>query len=177
MLSMGFVLLILPFAMIWFKRYNIFFIVYLAIMEFLILAAMLFRYNEEHLRYRILDTRIVIKEGAPHARYIAIFKKIAIVHVFKCDNYFNIMVVSTTRIRNKNFKHLDFKVRDKVPEVAKLYNITHMPDDDPYYYFLVRKGGAKKYLLLDLLYRNCTDAKFTDQAIEKVIEYRKCNNK
>jgi len=46
-----------------------------------------------------------------------------------------------------------------------------MPEEN-FFYFIINHGGFKKYVLLDDLYKSCEQALFSDDAIEKIKEYR-----
>ncbi|MPM35032.1 hypothetical protein SDC9_81622 [bioreactor metagenome] len=82
------------------------------------------------------------------------------------------MIVSKSRFRNKRLGHLDFRVLEKYPEVEKVYNKVKMPEEGPYFFFIIRKGGMRKYLLLNLLYKYCSNAIFTESAVERIKETR-----
>lgn len=37
-----------------------------------------------------------------------------------------------------------------------------------YYFQVIRRGGLKKYLLLDLIYKNCVRATYTEESIQNI---------
>ena len=170
MLSMGFIFLLLPIVMYISERFNIFFIIYLMLIEALILFSMLIRYNEEHLNYYLEGNKLTIVTSGAKIRYNILTDKVTIVHAIAEEKYFNIMIVTKSKFRNKRLQHVDFKVLEKYSELDRVYNRIKMPDEGPYFYFIIKKGGIKKYLLLNLLYKYCVGATFTEAAVEKIKE-------
>lgn len=177
MLSMGFIFVLLPIALYISRVFNIFFILYLMVVETLVLFSMLIRYNEEYLSYNINGTKLHIVTGATKIKYSISSEKVAIVHVLPNEKYFDLMIVTKSRFRNKRLHHLDFRVLERYPEVEKIYNKLKMPEEGPYYFFYVRKGGIKKYLLLNFLYKHCVSATFSESSVEKIKEVIKFKDK
>ena len=61
----------------------------------------------------------------------------------------------------------------KYPYAAQMYNNIKISDpEQTYFYFIINNGGFRKYNLLDELYKSCVGAIFSDDAIEKIKEYR-----
>lgn len=172
MLFMGFIFVCLPIILFYFKRFSPFFILYLVVTELLVLQAALIRRNEEYLTFEQVDDNIVIEVGLIKLRYSIIAKKVAIVHTINNKDNFDIIVVTKGRFRNKRLKHVDFKFLQKQHTISRYYNRVRLKNDDPYFYFIIRKGGAKKYLLLNFLYKLCVNSAFTDSAIEIIKKYR-----
>lgn len=175
MLFMGFIFLLLPAIVYITKRFNAFFITYLVIVEILILAVMISRYYDEYLKYEDDDDKLIISIAGGKIKYRIFRDKIAIVHTIANDRYFDIMIITKSKVRNKKLRILTPKILNKYPSVEKQYRKVKMPDEGEYYYFIIRRGGAKKYLLLEYLFTNCLDAIFTDEAIKNIKEYRKSN--
>jgi hypothetical protein len=173
MLSMGFIFLLLPMALNLSGKFNIFFIFYLVFIESLVLLSMVIRYNEEYLQYKVNGLKLMIIIGATKVKYNISTDKVAIVHILQTEKYFDLMIVTKSRFRNKKMQHLDFKILEKHNEVDRVYNKIKMPKEDPYFFFIIRKGGIKKYLLLNFLYKYCVNATFTESAVEKIKECRK----
>ncbi|GAA0125895.1 hypothetical protein UT300019_17970 [Clostridium sp. CTA-19] len=171
-LFMGFIFILLPAVLIYSKMLSAFFIGYLIILEILIFQLILIRYNEEHLHFKQVNKKIVIEVGVLRRKYTISTDKVAIIHTVKSVKSFEILIITKSRFRNKRLKHVDFRFLDKQKTISKYYNRVKLESDDPYFYFVIRKGGVKKYLLLDFLYRTCVGAAFTDEAIEKIKEYR-----
>jgi hypothetical protein len=173
MLSMGFIFLLLPIALNVSGKFNVFFIFYLILLEALVLLSMAIRYNEEYLSFKVQGLKLTIITSAAKIKYNISIDKVAIVHVLNNEKYFDLLIITKSRFRNKRLQHLDFKVLDKYSEVDRVYNKIKMPNEGPYFFFIIRKGGIKKYLLLNFLYKNCVNANFTESAVEKVKECRK----
>lgn len=172
MLSMGFIFIGLPIALICSKINNPFFYLYLLIIEVLILESMMIRTNEEVLEFKQIGSKVAIEVGVLHKKYTIIPNKIAIIHIIPTGKFFDILIISKSRFRNKRLKHVDFRFLSKQPIIDKYYNRIRKEDEDPYFYFVIKKGGIKKYMLLDYLYKTCVSAIFTDITIEKIKEYR-----
>jgi len=170
MLSMGFIFLLLPIVMYISERFNIFFIIYLLLIEGLILLSMVIRYNEEHLNFYLDGNKLTIVTSSAKIRYNILTDKVTIVHSITEEKYFNIMIVTKSKFRNKRLQQVNFKVLEKYPEINKVYNRVKMPEEGPYFYFIIKKGGIKKYLLLNLLFKYCVGATFTDEAVERIKE-------
>jgi hypothetical protein len=173
MLSMGFIFLLLPMALSLSGKVNIFFIFYLVFIETLVLLSMVIRYNEEHLLYNVNGLKLTLIVGATRLKYNISTDKVAIVHTLQSEKYFDLMIITKSRFRNKRLQHLDFKILENYNEVDRVYNKIKMPQEGPYFFFVIRKGGIKKYQLLNFLYKNCVSATFTESAVEKVKECRK----
>ena len=57
----------------------------------------------------------------------------------------------------------------KIPNIQKEYNkIKENNHGSLIYYQVIKKGGLRKYLLLDIIYKNCVKATYTEQCIENI---------
>ncbi len=173
MLSMGFIFILLPMVLFYSKKFNIFFIIYLLVTEFLIFQAMLIRYNENYLEFEQRDDRLFIETGILKIKYNIIIDKIAIVHAIPSDKYFNIMIITKSKFRNKRIYQIGPKFLRKQRTVAKYYSRVRFLEEDHIFYFIIRKGGIKKYILLEYLYKRCVNTVFTDSAVEIIKECRR----
>lgn len=175
MLSMGFIFLLLPMVLWITKQFNTFFLGYLIVIEALILILMISRYHEEHLKSEIINDKIAISMLGGRAKYKISYSKVAIVHTIPHDENFDILIITKSNFRNKRMRVVTRKALEKYSDIEKHYRKIKMPEGGSYYYFLVRRGGAKKYLLLDLLYKYSVSAIFTENAVNNIKEYRNVN--
>lgn len=172
-LSMSFIFVLLPIALFISKIFNVFYIIYLVIIEFLILDVILLKLNEEVLEFKVDKSKAIIRYGLMKFKYMVLCDKIALVHVEEKEKLFDIIILTKSKFRNKRIYTVSLAFLKKYPNIAYVYNKIKIknPNDD-YFYFSIKKGGYKKYILLDALYKNSEDAIFTDEAIEKIKEYR-----
>lgn len=175
MLSMGFIFLLLPMVLWLTKQINTFFLGYLAVNEVLILSLMIMRYNEEYLKSEIISDKIAISILGGRVKYKIAYSKVALVHTIPHDKNFDILIITKSNFRNKRMRVVTKKTLEKYPDIDKHYRKIKMPESGSYYYFIVRRGGAKKYLLLDLLYKYSVSAIFTENAVNNIKEYRNLN--
>ena len=175
MLTMGFIFIILPIVLLITKQINIFFIIYLCVIEGLILFSVLMRYNEEYLKFEVYEDKIVIAILGGRIKYKIHYNKVAIIHTIPQEKYFDILIITKSKFRNKRLRIVTNKVLDRFPDIGKHYTKVKMPNDGDYYYFVVKRGGIKKYMLLDLIFKYCVSAVFTENAIMHIKEYRKQN--
>lgn len=175
MLSMGFIFLLMPMVLWITEQINTFFLGYLIVIEVLILALMIIRYNEEYLKSEIISDKIVIRMIGGRVKYKISYSKVAIVHTIPQDKYFDILIMTKSNFRNKRMRVVTNKALERFSDIEKHYRKIKMPDCGSYYYFVVRRGGAKKYIVLDLLYKYSVSAIFTESAVNNIKEYRKLN--
>lgn len=177
MLSMGFIFLLLPITLWFTKQFNSFFLIYLIIIEILIIVIMIMRYNEEYLKFELINDKIIISMIGGRSKYKFTYSKVAIVHTLpQTNDDFDILIVTKSNFRNKKMRVLTKKALEKYLDIEKHYRKISTPTDGAYYYFVVRRGKAKKYILLDLLYKYAVSAIFTESAVNNIKEYRKLNS-
>lgn len=174
-LSMGFIFVILPIILDVSKVINIFFIIYLFIMELMIIFVILYRLNDEYIDFKIDGYKINIWCGIARTKFMVICKKVSAVHVEGQDKNMKIIIIIKSKFRNKRIYPIEINFLKKYPCVAQMYkNIKILNPEETYSYFIIDNGGFKKYMLLDELYRFCERAVFSDNAIDKIKEYRDC---
>lgn len=176
MLSMGFIFLLLPMVLWLTKQITTFFLGYLVVIELMILALMIMRYNEEYLKSAVIDDKISIAMLGGRVKYKISYSKVALVHTIPHDKNFDILIITKSNFRNKRMRVVTKKALEKYSAIEKDYRKIKMPESGSYYYFIVRRGGAKKYLLLDLLYKYSVSAIFTENAVKNIKEYRNVNS-
>lgn len=173
MLFMGFIFLLLPLVLYITRRFDMFFIIYLCIIEALILTAILIRYNEDYLKFQVDDDKLTVAIAGGRIKYKVLCSKVSIIHAMPEERYFDLLIVTKSKFRNKRLRIITKKTLEKYTELGDVYNRIKMPNEGDYYYFVIKRGGAKKYMLLDTLFKYCTSAKFNESAIDYIKEYRR----
>ena len=131
------------------------------------------RLNEEYIDFKLDGYKISIWCGVARVKFIIICKKVALVHVDGQGKDLNIIIITTSRFRNKKIHPVDINFIKRNPYVAQMYKkIKILMPEENYFYFIINQGGFKKYILLDDLYKFCLSAVFSEDAIEKIKEYR-----
>ena len=172
-LSMCFIFVLLPIILMVSKIINMFFVIYLVCIEMMIFFDVLFRINEEYIDFKSYGYKISIWCGIAKVKFIIICKKVALVHTQGQGKDLRIVIITKSRFRNKKIYPVDIDLLKKYPYVAQMYyKIKILMPEETYFYFIINHGGFKKYILLDDLYKGCVEAVFSDDAIEKIKEYR-----
>lgn len=171
-LSMSFIFLLLPISVVITNKYSFFIIIYLVVIEFLIVLSILVHIHRETLKYEYRN-KLKIQNGLWGGKYNIICDKVMFVHTMNNKKDMKIVLILKSRMRNENIKMIDSKFLQKYT-LEKGYNIGSRVDNlqKKYYYLIINKGGYCKYELLNFIYRYCVKAYFTDEAIEKIKEYR-----
>jgi hypothetical protein len=172
MLSMGFIFLALPITLYFAKTFSTFLFIYLGIIEMLILIVMAIRLNRETLKVEYTN-KFKIQNGIFREKFMLICDKVEIIHTINEGKNIEIAIIMSSRVRNKRIKSIDSKFLKKNPWANKYYdNFKSINSNKDYFYTVIDKGGYNKYELLDLLYKYCVKAHFTDEAIKGIKEYR-----
>lgn len=172
-LFMSIIFLLLPIFLVISKIYNVFFIVYLLIIEFLIIMSILVKTSLEGLHFKHDAYRIRIKQGIFKEENSIMCKNVYLVCTEKGRQLFDIIIVCDSKFRNKNMRRVSKMFIEKHEHLAKQYE--KLKKDNPekdFYYIFVRRGIYKKYQLLDIIYSTCVGAVYTEDTIEKIKEYR-----
>jgi hypothetical protein len=173
MLSMCFIFVLLPIILIVSKIMNLFFVIYLVCIEMMIFFVVMIRLNDEYIDFKLDGYKISIWCGVTRVKFIIICKKVALIHVDGQGKDLKIVIITTSRFRNKKIKPVDIDFIKMNPYVAQMYNkIKILMPEKSYFYFIINNGGFKKYVLLDILYKFCLSAVFSGDAVEKIKEYR-----
>jgi hypothetical protein len=173
MLSMGFIFVLLPIILITSKITSIFFVIYLCCMELLISFVVIYRIDEEYIDFKQDGYHISIWCGIAKAKFVVTCKKVALVHTEGQDKNLEIIIITKSRFRNKKINPVAISFLKKYPYVAYMYNRIKIENpEEEYFYFIIKNGGFRKYILLDDLYKSSVQAVFSDDAIERIKEYR-----
>lgn len=170
---MCFILVVLPIVLILFGRFTYFFILFLMFIEILIVICIFIRYNSDYFKYNIDGRKLNLKEGI-FSREVSIYcDKIKIVHVVNYKDDFEIIIITDTRGRKEDLKIVNEILFKKYPYIFEKYKYMKITNpENEFYYKVIYKGGYNKYMVLDSIYRNSINAHFSDEAIEKIKQYR-----
>lgn len=150
-----------------------FFIGYLIFIEILILAAVIIAKDKGSLTFDVNNNKIMLKIGLLKRKYNILCHKVVCVHSEKEYEDLQIIVLTNQKFRNKFFKPITENFLKKYPLAAHEYiRIKRIAPEYDYYYFVVKKGGFLKYELLELLYKNCVNAVFTESSISNLKKIR-----
>ncbi|MCQ2969639.1 MAG: hypothetical protein MJ191_05945 [Clostridium sp.] len=148
---------------------NIFIYAYIAVIEFLILIAILAKINTCTLRFKYYNNRFNIRQGLLLRENIIICDKVAIVHTNKEREDIEIIIVTSTKLRNKRARPIVSGFLKKYPEVEHEYNrLKKMNEGQKYYFQIIRSGSLRKYIFLENIYTTCVKSSYTPAAIESI---------
>lgn len=171
MLAMCFIFFILPCILYFSKKFSLFLLIYLIILELLIVTAVFFRLDWENLKYECQPGKIKIIQGYLKKSYNINCEKVVFVHVEQCEDKenINLIILTSSKFRNRNIKPVDnsfLKLHAFASHEYKRIKSTN--PEDCYYYIVITKGGLLKDKLLVDIYRNCVKAKYSTEAIERI---------
>jgi hypothetical protein len=148
---------------------TMFYISYVIFIEFLIVIAIIIKMNSYKVEYRCLSNRLMFKTGIFAKEYLIICDKVVLVHTNKSDYDLEIIVITSIVFKNRGLRLIDKNFFKRYPQVVDEYEAIKQQNPKRDYYFqVVKRGGLKKYLLLDVIYRNCVKAIYTDESIQNI---------
>lgn len=165
------IFVILPIALFLSGKLNVFFCTYLIIIEILILVCIFGITDRDYLKFSYNKNKIRIKYGIFKKKLVISCDKVILVDIFKKDSIFDIIIITDSRIRKSDFKFIDGFFIKNYDECYRKFNEIKTKDTI-YYYFIVSNGMYRKFELLDLIYKTCVHAHFTDDAISFIKQYR-----
>lgn len=166
---MLFLAVMLPLALAVTNMFNIFYIIFLLLIEVLICSSIIIKLNGYKIEFRCINNRLIFRTGILSKDSLIICDKVELVHTNNCDYDLEIVIITNVKFRNKLLREVDNSLFKKYPEIKKYY--TKLQDKNPdkkYFFQIVKRGGLKKYLLLDVIYRNCVKAIYTDESIQNI---------
>lgn len=171
---LGFIFFALPLLLAILRRFQLFFLLYLLIIELLILATIFVSINYNFLKYSVDGYKLKLKFRRFGEEYNILCDKVALVHVEGKGPEMSIVLLTTSRFRNKRINEVDEVFLGKYAYLSHhYYRIKKMNAELDYFYIIITKGYYHKYRMLDLIYRNCVKAYYTEETVEKIKEYRK----
>ncbi|WP_040210614.1 hypothetical protein [Clostridium polynesiense] len=171
---MIFLFIFLPAALYITGKTDMFFLSYLVFIEVLILTALILSKDNDTLEFDLKGDKISLKSGFFKKSYYIYCDKVAAVHCEKSYEELQIIILTTQISRNKSLKPITENFMKKFPQVAEEYmRLKKINPEFEYFYYIIKKGGFLKYDLLDMLFKNCVKAVFTENSINniKMIRY------
>jgi hypothetical protein len=173
LLSMCFIFLFLPLMLFISKKITPFLLIYLGIIEVLIMFAVVIRISYEGLKFNYDQYKLKIKEGFFGEKINIICDKVALVHTEGQVDALEIIIITTSRFRNKKIKAVNLEFLRQYPYVNyHYYRIKKQFPENNYYYIIITKGGYHKYELLNKIFISCVYGFFTEEAIDTIKKYR-----
>lgn len=174
LLFLSFIFFMLPLILVLSNLLNFFFLIYLSIIEILILITILININNNYLKYSIDNYKLKISLRLISEELNVVCDKVKYVYTEGNFQQIVIILLMNSKFRNKKIKHVDENLLRLYPNFAQnYYRIKKRNPEENYFYIVITKGGFKKYKLLDLIYKNCVKAQYTEEAVERIKEYRK----
>lgn len=166
---MIFLIVLFPLVLAILDVKNLYFYLYLAILEIAIIIAIVRIKEKMELKYICKNNFLRIKISLFIKSIKLICDKIVLVHTEKKGDEIEIIVITTARVGKRAFKLVGKILLKSHPALEEEYNkIKKANKDTNYYYMVIKNGGFKKFILLDDLYKNCVKAKFTGDTIENI---------
>ncbi|KAJ49150.1 putative integral membrane protein [Clostridium tetanomorphum] len=177
MLIMSFIFFILPIVLILTKIITMFYIVYLVVIECLIIIAIMAKINAESLKFNYDGYKIKVLSGIRREQVNITCNRVVFVHAedvkSSIEKDFFIVLISDSKFRSKKMLPINEKFLKMYPYAAFYYKkIKILNPEKEYFFTIIKRGKLYKYELLDNIYKSCVYAIFTDEAIEKIKEYR-----
>lgn len=173
--SMCSIFVLLPTVLFFSMQYTKYFYDgYLAVIEVLIIISIFFVVKNYNLKFDSNGIKLNLQYGIIKKKFIINCDKVVFVHAQKVKNdNFNLIILTTSRFRNNNIFPVDKRFLQMYPYVAfHYYNIKKKEPQEDYFYIIIKSGGYNKYELLDIMYKNCMHAFYTEEALNRIIEYR-----
>ena len=148
---------------------NTFIYVYIMIIEILILIAILSRINTCTLKIKYYNSRFKIRQGLFLRESIILCDNVAIVHTNKEREDVEIIIVTSSKFRNKKARPVTKGFLKKYPEVEREYKrLKKINEEQTYYFQIIRNGSLRKYIFLENIYTTCVKSAYTPAAIESI---------
>lgn len=148
---------------------SIFLWFYLGVLELLIVIACISKLNYHNLKFSCNNNKLKFRSGLFFKESVILCDKVAVVHTDKDKEEMDIILISTVRFRNKYLKPVSKGFLKKYPEALEEYiKVKKINPEESYYFQVIKRGALKKYMLLDVIYKNCVRAIYTSSAIENI---------
>lgn len=173
MLTMSLIFFAMPIVLYLTKQDSIFFLIYLLLMEIFIIIAIIVRTVGEYLNFNIKNNRIFIRNLFWGKLINISCDKVCIIDTEFQNKDINIIIITSSKFRNDKFKEVDKYILMRRGQLSGLYlSMKKFNPEIKYYYIIIKNGGYKKYFLLDSIFKNCLQAEYTNDAIERIKEFR-----
>lgn len=96
-------------------------------------------------------------------------EKIKLIHTENKQGDMDLVIVTTTRVGNRQLRLVGRTFLNKYPMATKEYRkIKNKDQEKNYFYIVVKNGGYKKFKMLDDIYKSSVTATFTVDTIENI---------
>ena len=135
---------------------NTFIYVYIMIIEILILIAILSRINTCTLKFKYYNSRFKIRQGLFLRESIILCENVAIVHTSKEREDVEIIIVTSSKFRNKKARPVTKGFLKKYPEVEREYKrLKKINEEQTYYFQIIRNGSLESTFFRKHIYYLC----------------------
>lgn len=160
---------ILPIAVFLSGLTTRFYLISLLLLEMLNVLAIISFINGYALKFSCSNNKLKIKSGLFGTEGLIICDKVALVHTENMEENMEIIIISSIKLRNKGVRPVVDGFLKRYPKVEEEYRRLKINNKDTIYYFqIVRRGGLYKYMLLDVIYKNCVRAVYTSECIQNI---------
>lgn len=148
---------------------SVFILAFLILIESLIFIAIIRKFNNCILKFRFINSKLKFKSGIILGYSFIQCDKVSIVHTNKSKEEMEIIIVTTTKSKNKKLKHINKEFIKRYAEAGDEYlRLKRINSEKTYYFQIIKNGELNKYILLDNIYKNCVNASYTSSAIENI---------
>ena len=160
---------ILPIAVFLSGLTTRFYLVSLILLEVLNVLAIISFINGYALKFSCSNNKLRIKSGLFGTEGLIICDKVALVHTENMEENMEIIIISSIKLRSKGVRPVVDGFLKRYPKIEEDYRRLKINNKDTIYYFqIVRRGGLYKYMLLDVIYKNCVRAVYTNECIQNI---------
>lgn len=161
--------IILPLAVYLTGLTNLFYLSYLLVIELLIFVAVVNKLNYTTIEYSCGNNKLKFRSGLFSKFNLILCDKVVLVHTEKMEDEMEIILITSVKFRNRGLKLVTDSFLKRYPAIQTEYSkLQKLNPDTLFYYQIIRRGALKKYLLLDLIYKNCVKATYTEEGIQNI---------
>ncbi|MGL5576085.1 MAG: hypothetical protein ACRDCW_11140 [Sarcina sp.] len=166
---MGFMLILLPLVVFGLGMNKGVVNSFLIVLEIAIIICIIVMSDRITLNYTCENNILRLKQGLFKSYRRISCDKIKLIHTENKNGEMDLVIVTTTRIGNRQLRLVGRSFLNKYPTAAKEYKkIKKINPDKNYFYLVVKNGGYKKYAMLDAIYKNSVTAIYTAETIENI---------
>lgn len=141
----------------------------LIVLEVAIIVCIVLMKDKISLNYTCENNTLRLKQGLFKSYRRISCDKIKLIHTENKNGDIDLVIVTTSRVGNRQLRLVGRSFLNKYPMAAKEYKkLKKIDPDKNYFYLVVRNGGYKKYAMLDAIYRNSVTAIYTPDTIENI---------
>lgn len=141
----------------------------LTVLEVAIIVCIVIMKDKISLKYTCENNTLRLKQGLFKSYHRISCDKMKLIHTENKIGDIDLVIVTTSRIGNRQLRLVGRSFLNKYPMAAKEYKkLKKIDPDKNYFYVVVKNGGYKKYAMLDAIYRNSVTAIYTPDTIENI---------